>query len=236
MLAKREEGQGCYLSTALGALVIVALVEWIWPDVIPFTIFQFWRFDGTIEGVLKVSWPAFVWGGGVTTVFAIRKWNDPFAGWEDALDLKLGLLSSTFAGVMEEISFRWLIFYNEIIGYKLINWLIFGWAGFGVAEWWQLHVSAPVANFFTLGALQAILFGSLGWAVGAAMLTSNGKFRDGHVYQGALGWINSWFMGMFLFYLMFQYGLIAAIIVHFLYDAFIHVAIYILALIRLRTL
>ena len=128
MLAKREEGQGCYLSTALGALVIVALVEWIWPDVIPFTIFQFWRFDGTIEEVLKVSWPAFVWGSGVTTVFAIRKWNDPFAGWEEDLNLKLGLLSSTFAGVMEEISFRWLIFYNEIIGYKLINWLIFGWA------------------------------------------------------------------------------------------------------------
>jgi hypothetical protein len=30
--------------------------------------------------------------------------------------------------------------------------------------------------------------------------------------------VNSWFLGMVLFYIMFHYGLLSAIIVHFIYD------------------
>jgi hypothetical protein len=230
-----NEKKGCYLSTAFGSLIVVAIVEWIWPDVIPFTMFQFWKFDGTVGEVLRASWPVFLWGIGATALFAWLKWNDSYAGWDDVLDWREGLLTSAFAGTMEEISFRWLIFFDEIVGYKIANWLIFGWAGFGLFEWLHLHIAAPIANFFTLGALEPVLFGSFGWAAGAALLTSNGKFRDGHIYNGLIGWINSWFMGMFFFYMMFEYGIIAGMLVHFLYDAFIKILLYVLATIRLET-
>jgi hypothetical protein len=56
---------------------------------------------------------------------------------------------------------------------------------------------------------------------GAALLSSNGRFRDGHLYQGTIGWIDAWFCGMILFYIMFKWGLFAAIIVHFFYDFFL---------------
>ena len=50
------------------------------------------------------------------------------------------------------------------------------------------------------------------------MLYTNAFFRDGHRYQGPIGVLNSWFAGMFLFWIMFTYGLPAAILVHFMYD------------------
>ena len=94
------------------------------------------------------------------------------------------------------------------------------------------HRGGPVVNFLTLGHLQPYLLGSLGWAVGAAIISSNGKFRDGHAYQGLFGWINAWFCGMFFFYLMFTYGILASIIVHFLYDILIFIVVYLDAVIE----
>lgn len=223
----KEKGQGCYVTTAIAAFFVVVIVEWLWPDVIPFTLFEFWRLDGSISDVLKTSWPLFAWGAGVSFLLAILKRNDREVNRNAEAILGIGCLVSTWAGIAEEIAFRWLIFYDQIIGYKILNWLLFGWAGFGLFEWIYLHITGPIANFFTLGYLEPILFDGFGWAIGAALLTSNGKFRDGHIHKGFLGWINSWFVGMFFFYLMFQYGLIASIIVHFLYDMLIIIVVYI---------
>lgn len=229
---KEKKRQGCYVTTAIGAFIVVLIVEWLWPDVIPFTLFQFWKLDGSIGDVLKASWPVFAWGAGVSFLFAILKRNVRDVNRNAEAILGVGCLVSTWAGVAEEIAFRWLIFYGQIIGYKMTNWLIFGWAGFGLFEWIYLHIEGPIANFFTLGYLEPILFNGFGWAIGAALLTSNGKFRDEHIHQGLLGWINSWFIGMFMFYLMFQYGLVASVIVHTFYDLFITVIRYIDAVVE----
>ena len=59
------------------------------------------------------------------------------------------------------------------------------------------------------------------WFVGAALLSANAMFRNGHKYQGPIGIVNSWYIGMFLFWIMFQFGLIVAIIVHILYDVIV---------------
>ena len=47
--------------------------------------------------------------------------------------------------------------------------------------------------------------GSVGRAAAAALVM-------GHKYQGLFGLINSWFIGMYFFYLMFTFGLVAAIV------------------------
>lgn len=224
---KEEKGQGCYVTTAIAAFIVVLFVEGLWPNVIPFTLFQFWKLDGSIGDVLKASWPVFAWGAGISFLFTVITRNDRDVNRNAEAILGVGCLFSAWAGVVEEIAFRWLIFYGQIIGYKVLNWLFFGWAGFEPFEWIYLHIEAPIANFVTLGYLETILFNGFGLSVGAALLTSNGKFRDEHIYQGLLGLINSWFIGMFFFYLMFQYGLIASIITHFLYDMFIFVVLYI---------
>lgn len=88
----------------------------------------------------------------------------------------------------------------------------------GIPEWFHVHVWGPLANITTGGHLQEYLFHPSGFAVGAALLYSNAFFRDGHKHIGLFGYVNSWFLGMFFFYLMLNYGLPAAILVHFVYD------------------
>lgn len=83
---------------------------------------------------------------------------------------------------------------------------------------WLYSLLIPIADFATLGALHEHLYHPHSWAVGAAILSSNAVFRDGHKYQGPFGIINSWFGGMVLFWVMFNYGLLAAMCIHFLYD------------------
>ena len=219
-IAAESESGGNYLVTTFWSLIIVVIVKWWWPDSIPFSFFEFWK-PIPIGAVLKAAWPAFAWGAGVTLIVALVSLNDNDVKGEAGWMMVGGGLISTWAGVVEEVCFRWLIFYAQIAMYPLVDWFLFGWL-----KWLFLNVTGSIADFFTLGYLHPILFNGFGWAVGAAVLSSNGKFRAGHAYQGWLGFVNSWFMGMFFFYLMFQYGILAAILVHFLYDLFIYTASY----------
>lgn len=227
MLIRSNKSETNIISTAIGAFFIIILFEWLWPDVIPFTTFQFWKIQGSLWEALLISWPIFLWGGAFTIVKTLITRNSREVNRHAELILGGGCLISILAGTMEEPIFRWLIFYNEIIVYKILNWLLFGWAGFGVFEWLFLNVTGPLANYITLGYVHPLLFNGFGWAVGAAILSSTGKFRNEHAYLGIIGWINSWFLGMFFFWLMFQYGLIAGIIVHFIYDMIIFTVAYI---------
>lgn len=51
-----------------------------------------------------------------------------------------------------------------------------------------------------------------------AVIWTNVLFRKGHKYQGILGVIHSYVSGFYLIYVAFTFGLLYAIIVHFLYD------------------
>lgn len=233
---KQKKGEGCYLIAAVMALFVVGLVKIFWPDFIPFTFFEFWYFKGSLAEVFRAAWPVFAWGIVVNIIVAVKDIKDRELVKNAEAFLTLGGCISIFAGVFEELSFRWILFYSAIIGAKVSNFLFFGWAGFGIGEWVYTNIAGPVANFFSLGALEPWLFGTLGWAVGAAIIGANGNFRKGHEYQGWFGSINSWFIGMFFFYIMFNYGLLAAVLVHFLYDMFIFVVHYFDAVVERRML
>lgn len=205
-----------WIGAALGAAFIVPLVMWLFPSVIPFSFFQFWELKVPLVQAVSACWPIFVWGVGLNVVKLFQR-ND-YGSTTTSQVLGVGLLVSAWAGIMEEICFRWLIFLNAIWVAKFANLITFG-----LVQWIYLSILCPLANFFTLGYLTEYIFHPASWAVGAAMISTNGKFRDGHAYQGPLGWLNSWFCGMFFFGVMFQYGLLAAIVVHFLYDLFIFI-------------
>lgn len=224
--SEESKGPGCYALTGLGAFAGVILWEIFFPDMIPFRLFEFVTLKGSLVDVLKSSWIIFAWGTGFTLVVTLLTRNHPEENHLAEAIFGVDLVSSVIAGVCEEIVFRWWLFFSEIPGYKILNFLLFDFLGWGISEMLHLNVFGPIANFATLGLLKPQLLNAAGWAVGAAILTSNGKFRDGHLYQGPIGWINSWFGGMFFFYLMFNHGLIAAIIVHMLYDVFIDVVVY----------
>ena len=70
------------------------------------------------------------------------------------------------------------------------------------------------------------------WAVGAAVVSANIFFRDGHKYQGPFGVLNAWFIGLVMFWVMFTYGVWPAIICHFLYDFLIYATVAFMRLFR----
>ena len=204
-----------FLGKIISSILILPIVMWLWPWAVPFRFFELWESRGTISEWLYTAWPIFVWGSGFTLFFALRTRNDRKTNRHAEDILKGGTLISIVAGVMEEMTFRWLFFLDNIVSVKLTNFFIFGFLGFGIPEWLHLRLVGPIVNEITLHGLEPYLFHPTGWAVGAAMVTTNAFFRDGHKYQGIFGWINSWFGGMFLFYIMFTYGIVAAIVVHF---------------------
>lgn len=226
MAKSQKENQGCYFTTALSLVPVILIFEWLWPNVIPFTLFEFWKWNVDWAGVLAISWPMFAWGIGFTALVALITRNHPDYNAQAEILFAQGFINSTIAGIFEEISFRWIIYYSQMVTYSILNFIFFGWLGFGLFEWFFLHITGPLANFFTLGYLAPYLFSPLGWIVGSAIITSNGSFRNGHLKNGFVNYVNSWFIGMYLFYIMFQHGLVAAIAVHFLYDFFIYAIIY----------
>lgn len=225
LLAANSES---YIKTAFGSLLVILICEWLWPELIPFRFLDVWRAERPwYQGVLA-AWPTFAFALTCTSIVAFSTQNPLIVNRYAEEIFTGGFFSSLKAGVFEELAFRWLIFYNVIVGVQITNWLFFKFLfGWGMVEWLFLHFFGPVANFFTMGYLAPYLFSHLGWMVGAAIISCNGKFRDGHAYNGWLGLVISWFMGMYLFYLMFNYGLLAAMVSHFIYDLLIFVVLYI---------
>lgn len=227
MEREEKQKQENFVASAVTALLVILLVGWFFPDTIPFGIFEFWEPREAWTDWVRASWPIFAWGIGATVLHSIFTRNDRRLNRHAEAILAGGFFISLLAGMLEEIGFRWLIFLANIVYSKVLNFLFFGFLGFGIPEWFYNAIAGPIANFFTLGFLTPALFHESGWAVGAALLAANAFFRDSHKYLGPMGWINSWFIGMFMFWLLFQYGLIACIVMHFLYDLFIFIVRYI---------
>ncbi len=213
-----DEKDDNFIKLAFGSFLVVVIVMIFWRNCIPYSLFEVWYMGkgSTIAGIMA-SWPIFLWGGGLTFLACSLTNNERKINKYAEDIITKGTVVSIIAGVFEEICFRWWFFYGEILGFKLIN-LIFC----GAIQWLFLEVFSPLTNWVTLGYLQDYLINpNVHWAVGAAIIGANGKFRDGHVYLGWFGFLNSWFIGMFMFYLMFNFGLLAAILSHFIYDQII---------------
>jgi len=152
-----------------------------------------------------------------------------FANW-----LWGGLLGVLFLGLCA-VAFK----ISEFIGIVAIVGSILGMivlvahGGFPDPIMWFYDVLLkPLADWTTFGHLHEQIYHPHSWAVGAGMLSANVFFRDGHKYQGTFGVINAWFGGMVLFWVLFQYGLIACMVVHFLYDFAIYATVAFMRLFR----
>ena len=123
---RAEKTLGFWVGSAVSSLFFILLVQWIWPSVIPFGTFDFWKENDILAGIFA-SWPMFVWGWGLTTLFAFTTLNKRSLNRKAEDILVGGVVISIIAGVFEEIIFRWTLFLSGIIGVKIGNWLFFGW-------------------------------------------------------------------------------------------------------------
>lgn len=206
--------------------IILAIVKGIFPSSIPFTYFELWHTTGNLSDWCTTSWPILAWAIGLTFLVSILTRNSDEENIYAEYLLRNGFWVSLRAGLMEEILFRWLLLMLWIPMVKVINFIFLGFIDLGLIEIIHLHIIAPIANFFTMDILKEQVGNPNNWSLGAAIIIANSKFRDGHKYLGLIGFVNSWFIGMFMFYLLFKYGLVAAIVVHFLYDLFIYLVRY----------
>jgi len=217
MVEARDSHVKQFVILGLIAAVIVYSLKSIWAATVPYDFFQFWHSSGTVSQWLWSARYVFAWGIGVTTLFSFISHDRPEISRQAEANYVSGIFTSVLAGVLEEIVFRWLYFFFYIFLAVVMNFLFFGFLGFGLVAWFT-GIFGWLADVCTFGMLHAQLTNPATWSIAAGILCANGCFRDGHKYLGFFGYVNAWFIGMFFFWLMFTYGLVAAILVHFLYD------------------
>ncbi len=102
--------------------------------------------------------------------------------------------------------------------YGLIYWCLSGITD--PVYWCYENILFPIVNFFTAGYLRDIFYDRnvVSFLFIAGAISANAKFRDGHKYQGLIGYYNSWFIGCVMIYCLVHYGLAVCILSHAIYD------------------
>lgn len=186
----------------------------------PFSLFEFWFFRGPIDEILISFLPLLCVGLIISVISLVssRRYPKMPISVDTKSLITTSAIISGFAGIVEELVFRWIVFYSITVTVQLANWLFFGFLGFGIPEWLYVNIIGPVANFATFGALGIYLLNGFGWAVGSAIVSSNGRFRNAHTQYKIIGLIFVWYAGIYFFWVMFRYGIFASMALHFLYD------------------
>ena len=203
--------------TALAGFVVIGLgymllKPWLGVD---YNFTAPWSSHGSLWEGLSSVWFIFVWGAGITLLLglsAIIKETPTSYGPGEVF--KTGTALSLVAGFFEEIIYRWLALFGSMIVIMVLNYFPF----FGLLGWLYGDILVPLTNWASFGLLESQLYGGYGWLFAAGIVSANMRFQSGHEYQGFFGWVNAWYIGLFLFYLMFTYGLWTAIVAHILYD------------------
>jgi len=242
------------------------IVEHFWPDF--FSPFEWSQGNNGLEHSLIASlcfWPVYIWGAVLATLSCLNLVPARTTGTTDEGHAFYDTITSTLAGIWEELGYRCVFILGAMISIMFANWF-WGWLlvifviiaivgglammaksegnpiVIGIAAlfivfcfflmywtwnledpvyWLYLNVVFPILSFISFGALDPILnfqpeHAPALFIMGA--ISANAKFRDGHKYQGIIGYFNSWIAGFVLLYAMLYYGLLTAIIVHAIYD------------------
>ena len=216
-----------YLRSArLSAFVLVVLVV-VYPEALPFEVFgaPFWGGGFRLTDTFVTCLPLLGWGFAINCYLQANRMMElrsPIGQYVEDFDrtrselVTEGAILSIVDGVLEEMAFRWVIFLCAIPLLVGADWLFGGFAGIHAIEWIYTAILFPVANFMTLEVLSPVF--EMDWGIGAGMLAANAFFRDGHKYQGNFGMVNSWFIGMYMFHILFTYGLPECMFAHFAYN------------------
>jgi hypothetical protein len=134
--------------------MIILIMNYFLPGVLPFGIFEFWFFKFSLAKLAEIPWVLLLIGPGLTilaTMLSKRKKDehlDELAGLPD------NIWTSILAGVFEPISFRWLGFYLAIFAFWAIDLLT---QELWVTGWWiaittNLWVAIPLIVLALIGA------------------------------------------------------------------------------------
>lgn len=198
-----------YVRLFILTLVFMFFLNLFWGDMILVNFNELLGTGYSTEGLRRVMF-IFIWGFCATVFFSILSRGFTYSRMREVLH---GWWVSLNAGIFEELIYRWILFFTAMIMIPFFNWITLG-----LVKWLYTEFLVPLANFATLHALDSQLHDPRSWVIGAAIVSAAAKFRNGHKYLGLIGWVNSWFIGMVMFWLVFNYGLLTAIVAHVVYD------------------
>lgn len=233
MQQKNNIEEWYFLLYAIISAMILTLVYYVHPEIMPFTLFSCFSSTTSPLDWLQSAIPLFIWVFLLNTCMQIillrKKKGDPYWFLIDAIQpipiryqIGRAWMQATTTGVLEEVTFRWLVYGASIPLLLGLNFFFFGFAGYGIVKLLYVNFFNRIADIATLEFLHPYLFAASGWTTGAAVLSANGLFRNGHSYQGIFGLINSWFTGMFLFWIFFHHGLLACMLIHIIHNLIVY--------------
>ena len=228
-LKKSEEKKEVnFISKTIVGFFLIVIIKKLFPHAIPLPFFYWRDAHSNIIQVVSSAIPVFTFGiFFVFLVKAITK-NNKLDNQDAEEKFVVSIISSLIAGVTEEIAFRWILFLIGIVGIQISDYLLGGFIfGHGLLHWVYIICAIPLADILTFHQLTPYLYNPLSWAIGGSIISTNAKFSDGHSYQGVIGWIDSWFFGIFMYKVVWECGLLNAIIVHTTYNIVIHLIVYI---------
>jgi hypothetical protein len=203
-----------YLITGIILLAVYGLLWLIARDWMVVDVMALWQPDAHVGEAMRRVWFVFAWGVGFTALLQVLIARAGYISLHRPSDiLRKGTWISLNAGFFEEIFYRWLVFLTAMVVIRALNAITFG-----VVEWAYTTLLLPIANFITFDALAPQLIDHPEWVLGAAVISSNATFRRAHQQSGPISVVNSWFLGMAFFWVMFNYGLLSSIIIHIAYD------------------
>ncbi len=195
-------------------LIVWTVAGWLGADQwMPVSFGSLWH-RGDVVAALRHVWFIFVWAVAVTFVVGVAAIVMRVPRLESpATVLWRGNWVSLNAGVFEEVIWRGLVFCIAMFLFKLLSVIpLVGW----LFHLFYGDVLIPLADFTSLHTLHPQLSGN--WVVAAAIVSSNASFRDEHAWLGWFGYVNSWFIGIVMFWLVFHYGMVSAMAAHVVYD------------------
>ena len=200
-----------YLGLLAGSGLLYGTLHHFWGR---YVLLNFSQLEGRgfVSAALGRVWFVFAWA--VVGSLILNAIGQSSSSLPRGVQLIKGWWLSLNAGVFEELIYRWLMFFTAMIVLPFFNFITFG-----LTKWFYMHLLVPLANWATFHALAPQLHSTASWTIGAAIVSASISFRD--VHEGAIGKVNAWFIGMLLFWLVFHYGLLTAIVVHVLYDGII---------------
>lgn len=221
-----------YLATTAIMLGLIWFLSSYEPTLQPYGLFQLWDSTGSILSWLIAGSGIILWG----FLIAARTvaLGDVDNNENAAKTFRSGVLLSISDAIGSELQYRWTYFFLFAMVLPIADWCLggfmftFGYTTFngGVLHAFVTFIGAPVVNFLTYGLLEPQLMDSNKWFVAGAILWSTRLYRDMHQNPGVFGVLNSWFLGLMFFFIMFTYGLLATIVVHALYHLVIFSTLY----------
>lgn len=206
-----------YLLLAAIAAVSYWLADLFGGDYMVFRLSDVWLgFKNAGSAVISVFFLFLYAGSSRVLLYAVLKHKRRYRIAEPSTIIWRGTYTNVHAAICEELVYRGFVLMALMPALVLLNYITLG-----VLQPIFEEVLLPVANWMTLGLLSDWLNHSEGWILGAAILTSNFVFAITHLDLPPRTQIYIWFFGMIMFWTLFQYGLFAAIIVHFLHNMLI---------------